>query len=64
MRINVTNTNNTTVTNNIILAQTVLNNAYEICGKRIASVPVALMEIDDSYQRILGATVKNEYLEQ
>ena len=30
-------------TNNIVLAQTVINNAFYICGKRIASVPVTLM---------------------
>lgn len=56
---------NTTMdtTNNIVLAQTVINNTYSICGKRIASVPVALMEIDHSYQRILGATV-NKLMEE
>lgn len=50
-------------TNNIVLAQTVINNAFYICGKRIASVPVTLMELDDSYQRVLGATV-NKLMEE
>lgn len=51
-------TNNTTLTNNMILAQAVINNTYSICGKRIASVPVELMELDHSYQRVLGTTTK------
>lgn len=50
--------NITVAVNNVTLAATVINNAYSICGKRIASVPVALMEIDDSYQRVLGTTIK------
>lgn len=50
-------------TNNIVLAQTVLNNTYSICGKRIASVPISLMELDYSYQRVLGATV-NKLMEE
>lgn len=53
--------NNTTVAttnNNTVLATTVMDNTYSICGKRIASVPVALMELDYSYQRVLGKTVK------
>ena len=63
MRINGTNANNVTrnntaATSNILAAHTVISNAYEICGKRIASVPVALMAIDDSYQRVLGSTIK------
>ena len=52
-------TNNTTATTNAtVLATTVINNSYSICGKRIASIPVALMAIDDSYQRVLGTTIK------
>ena len=39
------------------LAATVINNTYSICGKRIASVPVECMELDFSYQRVLGKTV-------
>lgn len=42
----------------VVLAQTVINNTYTICGKRIASVPVELMELDDTYQRVLGKTTK------
>ena len=41
-----------------VLATTVINNTYSICGKRIASVPTELMELDYSYQRVLGSTVK------
>jgi hypothetical protein len=44
-------------TNNTVLAQTVINNTYSICGKRIASVPVELMDIDYTYQRIAGTTI-------
>lgn len=43
---------------NDVLARTVINNTYSICGKRIASVPVSLMELDHSYQRVLGTTVR------
>lgn len=42
---------------NTVLAQTVINNTYSICGKRIASVPVELMDIDYTYQRIAGTTI-------
>lgn len=34
-----------------VLAQTVLNGASVVCGKKIASVPVSLLRIDESYQR-------------
>lgn len=44
--------------NNTVWATTVINNAYSICGKRIASVPVELMELDHTYQRVLGKTVR------
>lgn len=57
----VTRNNNATVgvaSNNTVLATTVMSNTYSICGKRIASVPVALMELDESYQRVLGKTTK------
>ena len=57
MRLTRTN-KNTTTANATVLATTVINNSYSICGKRIASVPVALMAIDDSYQRVLGTTIK------
>lgn len=50
-------TNNATVDFNM-LSRTVINNTYSMCGKKIASVPVALMEIDYTYQRVLGSTVK------
>jgi hypothetical protein len=52
--------NNVTVSmgNATTLATTVMENTYSICGKRIASVPVALMELDESYQRVLGKTTK------
>ena len=51
-------TNNNTTSTKVVLAQTVINNTYTICGKRIASVPVELMELDDTYQRVLGKTTK------
>lgn len=49
--------NTTSVASNLVLAQTVINNTYEICGKRIASVPTDLMEIDSTYQRVTGTTI-------
>ena len=48
----------TVVDANVVLGQAVINNAYSICGKRIASVPLQLMELDHTYQRVLGKTVK------
>lgn len=51
-------TNTTTASTKVMLAETVIRNSYEICGKKIASVPVELMELDHTYQRILGKTVK------
>lgn len=45
-------------TNKRALAQNTINNAYSICGKMIASVPVELMDIDDSYQRVVSNNVK------
>lgn len=41
-----------------MLARTVMNNTYELWGKKIAAVPVALMKLDMSYQRVLSANVK------
>ncbi len=59
MRFTKRNNETTVVTaNNTVLATTVINNAYSICGKRIASVPVELMELDHTYQRVLGTTTK------
>ena len=52
------NTTTTVAANNTVLATAVIDNAYSICGKRIASVPVELMELDHSYQRVLGKTTK------
>lgn len=46
-----------------MLTTTVINNTYEICGKKIASVPVELMELDYSYQRVLGKTVEELMIE-
>lgn len=34
-----------------IMARSVMSNTYNICNKRIASVPVVLMRLDKSYQR-------------
>ena len=63
-----TNKANTTVTNgNVavvvdntssesILARSVMSNTYSICNKRIASVPVSLMRLDKSYQRVTDNT--------
>ena len=47
------------VNNSAVLATTVINNTYSICGKRIASVPIELMELDYTYQRVLGTTVRS-----
>ena len=60
MRLTTRKNTNTVATTNptVVLAQAVINNTYSICGKRIASVPVELMAIDDSYQRVLGTTIK------
>ena len=33
------------------MARSIMDNTYTICNKRIASVPVSLMKLDDSYQR-------------
>ena len=48
----------TTESTEIVLARTVLDNAYEICGKKVASVPVGLMRLDHSYQRVLAPNFK------
>lgn len=48
-------TNMAVVVDNIntesIMARSVMSNTYNICNKRIASVPVVLMRLDKSYQR-------------
>lgn len=52
--VNTVNGNNamaTVVNTEIVLARSVMSNAYSICNKRIASVPVSLMRLDKSYQR-------------
>ena len=46
------------ISNETVLATSVMEKAYSICGKRIASVPVALMELDHSYQRVLSRNTK------
>lgn len=66
MRRNKTNTTNATVGNvavvvdntssESILARSVMSNTYSICNKRIASVPVSLMRLDKSYQRVTDNT--------
>lgn len=40
------------------MAENTLKNAYEIWGKKIADVRVELMDVDDSYQRVVSNTVK------
>ena len=42
---------NTVTMTESALAQTVLDGALTICGKKIAAVPVSLLRIDKSYQR-------------
>ena len=42
----------------VMLARTVMKNSYELWGKRIAAIPVSLLKLDESYQRILSANVK------
>lgn len=52
--VNTVNGNNamaTVVNTEVVLARSVMSNAYSICNKRIASVPVSLMRLDKSYQR-------------
>ena len=57
MRKNMKNATTKTVETNTVtmtesaLAQTVLDGALTICGKKIAAVPVSLLRIDKSYQR-------------
>lgn len=48
-----TNTNATinTVVGTETMAHVVMNNTYELWGKRIASIPVELLELDYAYQR-------------
>lgn len=46
------------INNEIALATNVMENTYSICGKRIASVPIVLMKLDYTYQRILSKNIK------
>ena len=49
-----TNLNNTTINATMeteTLANVVMNNTYELWGKRIACIPVELLVLDHSYQR-------------
>ena len=55
---NMTTVTSTTESTQVVLARTVLDNAYEMCGKKVASVPVSLMKLDHSYQRVLSPNVK------
>lgn len=41
-----------------LLAETVIKNAYKIGNKLITEVPISLMRIDDSYQRVVQNNVK------
>lgn len=41
-----------------LLAETVIKNAYHVGNKLIAEVPISLMRIDDSYQRLVQNNVK------
>lgn len=56
---NTTNNVNNAVerTDNAILTRAVMQNTYELCGKRIASIPIQLLELDETYQRVLTRTV-------
>lgn len=42
----------------MMLARTVMKNSYELWGKRIAAIPINLMRLDMSYQRMLSSNVK------
>lgn len=53
-----TNAKKATVTSITKFAANIANNAYSIWGKRIAVIPVELLEIDDSYQRVLSGNIK------
>lgn len=46
-----TNEINTATAGTETMAHVVMNNTYELWGKRIASVPVELLELDHAYQR-------------
>lgn len=46
----------TAETTEAMLARTVMNNTYELCGMKFASVPTMLMELDMSYQRLVSNT--------
>lgn len=50
--------NVTPITTEAMLARTVMKNSYELWGKRIAAVPISLLKLDMSYQRMLSANVK------
>lgn len=41
-----------------LLAETVIKNAYHVGKKLIAEVPISLMRIDDSYQRLVQNNIK------
>lgn len=41
-----------------LLAETVIKNAYHVGNKLIAEVPISLMRIDDSYQRLVQNNIK------
>ena len=43
--------NNTKTDDKAEMARSIMDNTYTICNKRIASVPVSLMKLDESYQR-------------
>ena len=50
------NTNKTETEIQDALVRSVMNNTYSNCGKRIASVPIELVELDKSYQREVDKT--------
>jgi hypothetical protein len=41
-----------------VLARTVMNNSYTLWGKRIADIPVDLLDLDHSYQRVETGNAK------
>lgn len=49
--INVINVNERMINTEAVLAESIINGAVTICGKKIASVPVSLLRIDETYQR-------------
>ena len=51
MRKNMKNAVKTVTITNEALAQSIVDGAVSICGIKVASIPVDLLEVDETYQR-------------